>query len=141
MRRPLTQGGSGSGAESAPAYLTALFDIVAQIGEGTYGVVYLARSRAQFPRTLAVKTFKPGREGEGVSPTAIREMMLLRELRHDNIVRLDSVHLNRQVASGSAIHCMRMGALCMCSWHAADVAPATAQGSGMRSENSMHMEI
>lgn len=33
----------------------------------------------------------------GVSPTAIREVMLLRELRHDNIVHLDSVHLNRQV--------------------------------------------
>ncbi len=27
--------------------------------------------------------------------TAIREIMLLRELHHENIVRLDSVHLNR----------------------------------------------
>ncbi|KAK9812752.1 hypothetical protein WJX72_002988 [[Myrmecia] bisecta] len=45
---------------------------------------------------LAVKTFKPGKEGDGVSPTAIREIMLLREISHENIVRLDSVHLNRQ---------------------------------------------
>ena len=108
--------GSG-GAAGAPAYLAALFDIVDRIGEGTYGVVYLARSRAQFPRTLAVKTFKPGREGEGVSPTAIREMMLLRELRHEHIVRLDSVHLSRQVLPGlklahapaRVLPCMRRG--------------------------------
>ena len=32
---------------------------------------------------------------EGVSITAIREIMLLRELRHENIVRLSSVHVNR----------------------------------------------
>lgn len=34
-------------------------------------------------------------EGDGISPTAIREIMLLRELSHENIVRLDSVHINR----------------------------------------------
>ncbi len=34
-------------------------------------------------------------EGDGISPTAVREMMLLRELHHENIVRLDSVHINR----------------------------------------------
>ena len=39
-------------------------------------------------------------EGDGVSPTAIREIMLLRELRHDNIVRLDSVHICRQARAG-----------------------------------------
>jgi hypothetical protein len=30
-----------------------------------------------------------------VSPTAIREIMLLKELCHENVVRLDSVHINR----------------------------------------------
>lgn len=86
----------GGGGDGPPAYLTALFDIADKIGEGTYGVVYLARSRGRQPRTLAVKTFKPGKEGEGVSPTAIREILLLRELRHEHIVHLESVHLNRQ---------------------------------------------
>jgi cyclin-dependent kinase 8/11 len=33
-------------------------------------------------------------EGDGVSPTAIREILVLREMNHANIVRLDSVHLN-----------------------------------------------
>jgi len=30
-----------------------------------------------------------------VSPTAIREIMLLREMHHPNVVRLDSVHIDR----------------------------------------------
>jgi cyclin-dependent kinase 8/11 len=38
-------------------------------------------------------------EGDGVSPTAIREIGLLRELRHPNIVRLEAVHINRADAS------------------------------------------
>ncbi|KAG1659780.1 hypothetical protein FOA52_015881 [Chlamydomonas sp. UWO 241] len=65
-----------------------------KIGEGTYGLVYHARSKENGGR-FALKQFKSQREGEGVSPTAIREIMLLRELNHENIVRLDSVHINR----------------------------------------------
>ncbi len=38
-------------------------------------------------------------EGEGISPTAIREIMLLREVHHENVVHLDSVHVNRQEPS------------------------------------------
>ena len=34
-------------------------------------------------------------ESDGISPTAIRELML-RELKHEHIIHLDSVHLNRQ---------------------------------------------
>ena len=41
--------------------MARLFDVVGKIGEGTYGVVYLARSRAPQPCLLAVKTFKPGK--------------------------------------------------------------------------------
>ena len=36
-------------------------------------------------------------EEDGVSPTAVREIMLLQETHHENIVRLDSVHINREV--------------------------------------------
>lgn len=99
-----------------------------------FGVVYLARSRANRSRLLAVKTIKPGKvgnaacvdhirldpeclsvatnmcprnmqESDGVSPTAIRELMLL-ELKHEHIIHLDSVHLNRQARQPS---CMRGG--------------------------------
>jgi len=44
-----------------PAYVAQLFDVVGKIGEGTYGVVYLAKSREPRPCLLAVKTFKPGK--------------------------------------------------------------------------------
>lgn len=45
----------------SPTYLDGFFDMVGKIGEGTYGVVYLARSREVHPRLLAIKTFKPGK--------------------------------------------------------------------------------
>ena len=44
-------------------------------------------------------------EGDGISPTAIREIMLLRELRHANVVRLDRVHINRQVSCVTPTSC------------------------------------
>ncbi|KAG2500382.1 hypothetical protein HYH03_001955 [Edaphochlamys debaryana] len=69
-----------------------------KIGEGTYGLVYHARSKETGGR-YAVKQFKGGREGDGVSPTAIREIMLLREMSHPNIVKLESAHINRQEPS------------------------------------------
>ena len=47
--------------QPVPADVARLFDVVGKIGEGTYGVVYLARSRAPQPCLLAVKTFKPGK--------------------------------------------------------------------------------
>eukprot|EP00879_Flechtneria_rotunda_P012079 GHRR01012614.1.p1 GENE.GHRR01012614.1~~GHRR01012614.1.p1 ORF type:complete len:490 (+),score=169.21 GHRR01012614.1:333-1802(+) len=34
-------------------------------------------------------------EGDGVSPTAIREILLLRDLRHEHIVKLAAVHVDR----------------------------------------------
>ena len=47
--------------QPVPAYVAQLFDVVGKIGEGTYGVVYLAKSREPRPCLLAVKTFKPGK--------------------------------------------------------------------------------
>ena len=44
-------------------------------------------------------------EEDGISPTAIREIMLLQEIQHENIVRLDSVHLNRKVGARMVTNC------------------------------------
>jgi hypothetical protein len=52
-------------AAQSPTYLDGFFDMVGKIGEGTYGVVYLARSREVHPRLLAIKTFKPGKVSPG----------------------------------------------------------------------------
>ncbi|KAK9789048.1 hypothetical protein WJX73_000754 [Symbiochloris irregularis] len=80
-----------------------LYDVVGKIGEGTYGEVYQAYTREATPRLLAIKTFKPGKEGEGVSPTAIREIMLLREMHHPNVVHLDATLICRQDPSLSLV--------------------------------------
>ncbi|KAH9597534.1 Protein kinase domain [Trypanosoma melophagium] len=58
-----------------------------KIGEGTYGVVYKARDTTT-GATVALKRIRLDTEEEGVPCTAIREISLLKELRHDNIVKL-----------------------------------------------------
>ena len=62
------------------------FEKVEKIGEGTYGVVYKARDRRD-DSVCALKRIRLDQEEEGVPSTAIREISLLKELKHDNIVR------------------------------------------------------
>ena len=57
-----------------------------KIGEGTYGVVYRARDK-QSGAIIALKKIRLEQDDEGVPPTAIREVSLLKELHHNNIVR------------------------------------------------------
>ena len=71
------------------------FEKLEKVGEGTYGVVYKARGK---PPTLtpldttnneiyALKKIRLESEDEGIPSTAIREISLLKELQHPNIVR------------------------------------------------------
>ena len=57
-----------------------------KIGEGTYGVVYKAKDRVS-EAIIALKRIRLEAEDEGIPSTAIREISLLKELRHPNIVR------------------------------------------------------
>ena len=57
------------------------------LGEGTYGVVYKAKDR-QTDEIVALKRIRLEVEDEGIPSTALREISLLRELRHDNVVEL-----------------------------------------------------
>jgi len=68
----------------------AQYDIMEVLGEGTYGKVQKARCRhsGQFK---ALKQMKIGRSEDGVPSTAIREIAILKELAHENIVELSSV--------------------------------------------------
>ncbi|KAK7841813.1 cyclin-dependent kinase e-1 [Quercus suber] len=72
------------------------YDLLGKIGEGTYGLVFLARIKSSTNRgkSIAIKKFKQSKDGDGVSPTAIREIMLLREISHENVVKLVNVHIN-----------------------------------------------
>ncbi|KAK7194899.1 cell division protein kinase 2 [Novymonas esmeraldas] len=58
-----------------------------KIGEGAYGIVYKARDTSTLA-TVALKRIRLESEEEGVPCTAIREISLLKELRHENIVKL-----------------------------------------------------
>jgi len=64
-----------------------------KIGEGTYGVVYKAKDRLS-GQIIALKRIRLEAEDEGIPSTAIREISLLKELRHVNIVRLLNLALN-----------------------------------------------
>ncbi|XP_026331459.1 cyclin-dependent kinase 2-like [Hyposmocoma kahamanoa] len=68
------------------------FSRVEKIGEGTYGVVYKARDRIT-GKQIALKKIKLENEPEGVPSTALREISVLRGLRHPGVVRLLNVVL------------------------------------------------
>ena len=66
------------------------FEIVAQIGEGTYGKVYKARDVAK-DELVALKMVRTDNEREGFPITAVREIKILRQLCHENIVNLKEI--------------------------------------------------
>jgi cyclin-dependent kinase len=68
-----------------------------KIGEGTYGVVYKAKDRVS-GEIVALKKIRLEAEDEGIPSTAIREISLLKELQHPNIVQLyDVIHTERKL--------------------------------------------
>ncbi|RLN39544.1 hypothetical protein C2845_PM01G01020 [Panicum miliaceum] len=68
-----------------------------KIGEGTYGVVYKAVDKTT-KEVIALKKIRLEQEDEGVPSTAIREISLLKEMNHGNIVRLhDVIHSEKRI--------------------------------------------
>lgn len=63
---------------------------IEKIGEGTYGVVFKGKNKTT-GEIVAMKKIRLESEDEGVPSTAIREISLLRELQHPNIVQLKEV--------------------------------------------------
>ena len=64
----------------------AQYEKIERVGEGTYGVVYKARD-LRTSTIVALKKIRLEQEEEGVPSTAIREIALLKELNHANVVR------------------------------------------------------
>ncbi|WFD38852.1 [pyruvate dehydrogenase (acetyl-transferring)] kinase [Malassezia japonica] len=80
------------------------YRVIGFLNSGTYGRVYKAQeilppgAFAREPGVYAIKKFKPDREGStttftGISQSAVREIALNRELRHENVVWLREVML------------------------------------------------
>ncbi len=59
-----------------------------KIGEGTYGYVYKAQDTTT-SEIVALKKIKLENEDEGVPSTAMREISILKELSHPNVVEYD----------------------------------------------------
>lgn len=77
--------------------MAARYERSEKIGEGTYGIVYKARDTTS-GAIVALKRIRLDTEEEGVPCTAIREISLLKELRHENIVKLlDVCHSEKKL--------------------------------------------
>merc|ERR1711934_504896 len=63
------------------------YEKLEKIGEGTYGVVYRAKDK-ESGDIVALKKVRMGNEDEGVPSTALREIALLKEIKHPNTVGL-----------------------------------------------------
>lgn len=66
------------------------FEEIEQIGEGTYGQVWMGRDKSS-GEIVALKKVRMDQEKEGFPVTAIRELKMLRSLRHENIVNLKEI--------------------------------------------------
>ncbi|KAL3310545.1 Cell division protein kinase 1 [Cichlidogyrus casuarinus] len=68
---------------------------IEKVGEGTYGVVYKCKN-TKTNNLSALKKIRLDNEDEGVPATAIREIALLKEIKHPNIVNLEQVILENE---------------------------------------------
>lgn len=66
------------------------YDVLSKIGEGAYGVVFKALHKPS-KQLYALKRVRVSEEDEGVPRSAVREVALLKELDHPNIVRLHGI--------------------------------------------------
>jgi len=57
----------------------------APLGNGTYGVVYKAKDKVT-DKIVALKKIRIEAEDEGIPSTTLREISVLRQLKHPNVV-------------------------------------------------------
>jgi cyclin-dependent kinase len=76
--------------------MTSQYELLEKIGEGTYGIVY--KGQDANGEIYALKTIRLEAEDEGMPSTTIREIALLKELQHPNIVSLcDVIHTEKKL--------------------------------------------
>ena len=115
---PNLAGAVKSAAIPTPPELVALrqaqrciesFKIITQVGEGTFGQVYKAQD-LKTEEMVALKKIRNDQMREGFPITALREIKILRQLRHDNIVNLKEIISDKPYASqlkkeGTMLYC------------------------------------
>lgn len=89
------------GDDGACRFMEDCYDVRSQIGEGTYGQVYIARDRVT-REEVALKKIRMDNEKDGFPITAIREIKILRTANDDNVIRLrEIVRSKRELTSRS----------------------------------------
>ena len=63
---------------------------IEKIGEGSYGVVFKGRHKMRGD-IVAMKKVKIDAEDEGIPATSVREISMLRDIQHQNIVQLKDI--------------------------------------------------
>ncbi|TKR64055.1 hypothetical protein L596_024651 [Steinernema carpocapsae] len=74
------------------------YQIIEQVGEGTYGQVYKALDKKTNEK-VALKKVRLENEKEGFPITAVREIKILRQLDHQNVVRLLDIVTDKRTAA------------------------------------------
>ena len=69
---------------------TEKYEKLEKLGEGTFGVVFKAKNNFT-NEIVALKKIRKQQDEEGVPSSALREIALLKELQHVNIVKLIEV--------------------------------------------------
>ena len=69
---------------------TKRYQKISKIGEGTYGEVYKAKDLSN-GNMIAIKAIKLEIADEGIPSTALREISILKEIEHKNIIKLIDV--------------------------------------------------
>ena len=73
------------------------YEVIKELGRGTWGVVRLAKQKSS-GRNVALKKIKSERLEEGINFTAVREIKLLREFKHENVIELVDVFTTSDMA-------------------------------------------
>ena len=63
------------------------------LGSGSFGVVYKCKMK-ETNETIAIKKIKIDLDSEGIPSTALREICILRDLTHPNIVEYELFYLD-----------------------------------------------
>ncbi|KAG8683443.1 kinase subunit of RNA polymerase II carboxy-terminal domain kinase I, partial [Ceratobasidium sp. 394] len=71
------------------------YQIICQVGEGTFGKVYKARSMSNTDTFVALKRIRMEGEKDGFPVTAMREIKLLQSLRHENVINLHEMMVSK----------------------------------------------
>ncbi|XP_012936798.1 cyclin-dependent kinase-like 1 [Aplysia californica] len=90
---PYWNGGNGAGGGTSDKM--DKYERISKIGEGSYGVVFKCRNR-ETSQLVAIKKFVESEEDPLIKKIAMREIRMLKQLKHPNLVNLIEVFRRRK---------------------------------------------